>query len=337
MEQRIGSTRLTDGTEIVYALAGSGPFLVSVPGWLSHLELSWAVPAERGFYEALARGRTLVRYDKPGCGLSSRSRRPYTLALELETLSAVTSAAGVGRADLLGISLGAAIAAAHAAAHPGSVERLVLYGGWADGRAIASPAIREHVLALVAEHWGLGSDVLTDIFAPGADAGIRAAFARYQRESADAATAVALLALCYEIDITGVLGAIVAPTLVVHRDRDRAAPLAQGEALAAGIPGARFEVIAGHAHLPFVGDPDAIAGLVRRFLGLPALRGPIRPTLTPRQLEIAALVSDGMTNREIAERLYLSERSAESHVERIRIRLGFRSRAQIAAWYVSRG
>ena len=49
------------------------------------------------------------------------------------------------------------------------------------------------------------------------------------------------------------------------------------------------------------------------------------------------VVADGLTNRAIAEQLVISERSAESHVERIRLRLGFRSRAQIAAWFVANG
>jgi DNA-binding CsgD family transcriptional regulator len=57
--------------------------------------------------------------------------------------------------------------------------------------------------------------------------------------------------------------------------------------------------------------------------------------LTGRQREVAALVTDGLTNREIGARLVISERSAEGHVERIRIRLGVRSRAQIAAWWVA--
>jgi DNA-binding CsgD family transcriptional regulator len=58
--------------------------------------------------------------------------------------------------------------------------------------------------------------------------------------------------------------------------------------------------------------------------------------LTPRQTEVAALVADGLTNREVADRLGITERSAESHLERIRLRLGFRSRSQVAAWYVAR-
>jgi DNA-binding CsgD family transcriptional regulator len=61
------------------------------------------------------------------------------------------------------------------------------------------------------------------------------------------------------------------------------------------------------------------------------------PTLTKRQKELADLVSQGLTNREIAQRLGIDERSAEGHVERIRNRLGVRSRAQITTWWVAHG
>ena len=144
-----------------------------------------------------------------------------------------------------------------------------------------------------------------------------------------------MLALSYEVDVTDALGRIEAPTLVVHRDRDRAAPLAQGRLLAEGIPGAQLQVLPGRAHLPYIGDPDGVAGAIRRFLGLRALRGRAAPDLTSRQREVAALVADGLSNREIATRLSINERSAEGHVERIRVRLGFRSHAQVAAWFVA--
>jgi DNA-binding CsgD family transcriptional regulator len=123
----------------------------------------------------------------------------------------------------------------------------------------------------------------------------------------------------------------------MHRERDRAAPVTQGRMLAGGIPRARFELLPGNDHLPYVGDADAITRLARRFLGLPASRRGTTPTLTPRQYEVAGLVTAGLTNRDIAARLHVTERSAESHVERIRIRLGFRSRSQIAAWFVASG
>jgi pimeloyl-ACP methyl ester carboxylesterase/DNA-binding CsgD family transcriptional regulator len=336
VDQRTGETRLEDGTRIAYARAGSGPPLVYVNGWLTHLELSWAIPDERAFYLPLAEGRTLVRYDKAGCGLSGPADRRASLDLEEETLDAVADAAGTGPLDLVGVSLGAAVAVRWAAAHPDRVRRLVLYGGWADGAAIASPAVREHVLGLVGTEWGLGSDVLTDIFAPDADRASRRTVGRYQREAATAERARDMLATCYDVDVTGVLGSVRAPTLVLHRDRDRAAPLAQGRLLAEGIPGARFRVLPGRSHLPFFGDAETLSRTIRRFLGLPPTRRSATPSLTPRQHEVAELVAEGLTNREIGERLVITERSAESHVERIRLRLGLRSRAQVAAWVAGR-
>jgi predicted ATPase/DNA-binding CsgD family transcriptional regulator len=58
--------------------------------------------------------------------------------------------------------------------------------------------------------------------------------------------------------------------------------------------------------------------------------------LTSREEEIACLVAEGLTNAEIAERLFISRRTAEGHVEQIRNKLGFRSRTQIAGWVSDR-
>ena len=60
-------------------------------------------------------------------------------------------------------------------------------------------------------------------------------------------------------------------------------------------------------------------------------------SLSRRQLEVAALVGAGLTNREIAERLFIAERSAEGHIERIRNKLGVHSRIEIATWAMRHG
>lgn len=345
MEQQLGSTRLPDGTELVYARAGVGPALLVIGGWLSHLELSWALPAERRLYEGLAQGQTVLRYDRPGCGLSTRAERTEpgeragpagaSLESELDNVAAVLAAARIDRCHVLGSSLGAPVALEWAARHPASVDRLVLYGGWARGADVASAPVREHVLGLVRSHWGLGADVLTDLFAPDASAGTRAALAAYQRAASSSATAADLLALSYRIDVTDSMRDVRARTLVLHREHDRAAPVEQAHVLAAGIPAATLRVLPGRSHLPYIGDVDTVVNGVREFLGLPALRRVGSPRLTSRQEQVAALVTQGLTNRDIAERLGIDERSAEGHVERIRLRLGVRSRAQIAAWWVA--
>lgn len=58
------------------------------------------------------------------------------------------------------------------------------------------------------------------------------------------------------------------------------------------------------------------------------------PELTRREREVAELLAQGVTNKEIAARLVISQRTAESHVGNILVKLGFSSRAQIAAWMV---
>jgi class 3 adenylate cyclase/DNA-binding CsgD family transcriptional regulator len=57
--------------------------------------------------------------------------------------------------------------------------------------------------------------------------------------------------------------------------------------------------------------------------------------LTRRQREVASLLAQGLTNRQIAERMVLSERTVESHIEQIRSKLDVRSRTQIVAWVLA--
>jgi len=57
--------------------------------------------------------------------------------------------------------------------------------------------------------------------------------------------------------------------------------------------------------------------------------------LGKREAEVARLVADGLTNKEIGARLFISERTVDSHVRSILNKLGFNSRAQIAAWIAS--
>ena len=58
--------------------------------------------------------------------------------------------------------------------------------------------------------------------------------------------------------------------------------------------------------------------------------------LSAREIEVASLVAKGMTNRAMAQRLHISERTAENHVKNILDKLGLNSRTQIAAWIVDK-
>jgi DNA-binding CsgD family transcriptional regulator len=82
----------------------------------------------------------------------------------------------------------------------------------------------------------------------------------------------------------------------------------------------------------------ALARRIDEIRGGGALASPDRPGgLTKRELEVATLVASGASNRAIAEALFISERTAETHVQNILTKLGFGARSQIAAWAVEHG
>ncbi|MFD0687804.1 alpha/beta fold hydrolase [Actinomadura fibrosa] len=319
-----------DGVRIAYATVGQGPPLVMPPAWISHLELLWQDPAVRAFFLALAARRTVVLYDKPGCGLSDPWPSRQTVDVDVRVLRTVVDQLEERRVDLLGVSAAAVASLAFAVRHPERVGRLVVYGGYADGRQIGSPQVRAALLDLVRAHWGLGSDVLADIFMADADPDVRTHFVRLQRATATAEFACELLEQCYEARVEDGLDRLAAPALVLHRDGDRAIPYRLGRDLAARIPGARLVRLPGRSHLPWAGDTTRMIQAILEHLDGTEPDA----VLTPRQLEVAALVADGLSNRQIARALGIEERSAEGHLERIRQRLDVRSRAQIAAWWV---
>ena len=69
-----------------------------------------------------------------------------------------------------------------------------------------------------------------------------------------------------------------------------------------------------------------------RISALRAQLGVARSPLSPREFEVARLVARGLTNKQIGETLFVSERTAENHVQHILVKLGFSNRSQIAAW-----
>src|SRR6476659_2757642 len=188
---------------VAYEVRGSGPPLVAPAWWVSHLELDWQSASFRRFWEGVADGHTLIRYDRLGVGMSDRTLQDSDLTIdgEVATLRALLDELELERVSLVGGSCGSCTAIAFAAAFPERVERLVLYGSYADGAAITGPGVRDAVLATVRAHWGLGSRLLSDIFLGAADSAEHERFARSQRESTNAETAAALLGLVYRLDV----------------------------------------------------------------------------------------------------------------------------------------
>jgi pimeloyl-ACP methyl ester carboxylesterase/DNA-binding CsgD family transcriptional regulator len=332
-----------DGARVAYATVGTGPALVVPALWISHLELEWGFEEFRSFIGALARRRTVIRYDRLGTGLSDRPDRgpEPTVEAEMRTVAALADALGLDELSLLGISWGGCTAAAFAARHPERVRCLALAGGFADGTRIAPAPLREAMVATVRAHWGAGSRLLADVWVPGADAGTRERFARLQRAAASSDVAASLLEGVYTTDVRDLLPRVRAPALVVHRRDDRAMPFAQGRELAALLPEARLVALDGDLHPPWLGDSDAVLGALTAFLDThhSAGRTPAAGDgpLSEREREVLRLVADGLSDADIARRLIVSPHTVHRHVANIRAKLRQPSRAAAAAYAAREG
>jgi pimeloyl-ACP methyl ester carboxylesterase len=134
--QRLGMTQISrgvftsDDAEIAYLDAGdlTGPPIVLVHGFASTKETNWLAP---GWIDTLTRaGRRVIALDNRGHGESTKLYDParYHTALMAEDVRALMDHLGLGRADLMGYSMGARTAAFVALAHPDRVRRLILGG-----------------------------------------------------------------------------------------------------------------------------------------------------------------------------------------------------------------
>ena len=332
------------GRSVAWSALGSGPVLVVGGWWSSHLQLDWEDAAFRRFVERLATTNRVVRYDRPGTGLSDRGPAPQSREEEVAVLAGVVDSVGAARVHLLGASSGCPVAVTYAAQNGDRVDRLVLYGGYVRGADIAAPAARDSMLALVEQHWGLGSRVLSEVFMPSANARDRRAFAAFQRRSASREAAAAALRAVYAIDASDAVAAVATPTLVLHRRQDGAIPFALGRDLAERIRQATFVELAGDEHFPWRGDTGSLVDAVEAFLAGRAVtcrRRLVVPRRTrrssERELEVLRLVAAGRTDAEIAHELVLSTHTVHRHVANIRTRLGVASRAAAAAWAVDHG
>jgi pimeloyl-ACP methyl ester carboxylesterase/DNA-binding CsgD family transcriptional regulator len=326
------------GRRLAYEIRGDGPPLVAPAWWVSHLELDWQSADFRRFWDAVADGYTLIRYDRLGVGMSDRTMHETDLTIdgEVATLRALLDEIGLERVTLLGGSCGSCTAIAFAAAFPERVERLVVYGSYPNGAEIAPPGVTNAILGAVGAHWGLGSRLLSDLFLGRAEYAEHENFAKLQREAATAETAAALLQLVYRLDVRAQLPLVRAPTLVVHRRDDRAVPYRLGREVAAAIPGATLIPLQGSAHFPWHGDVESVVRACREALA-PEHSSPREVTepeqvlLSGREREIIAFVARGLSDREIAEQLVLSPHTVHRHVANIRRKLGSSSRTAAIA------
>jgi 3-oxoadipate enol-lactonase / 4-carboxymuconolactone decarboxylase len=203
-------------------------------------------------------GRRVVKVEHPGHGGA-----PVTSVQAVDDLAArVLEAAGTDSFSFVGLSLGGAIGMRLALDSPDRVEKLVLACtsarfGEPESWLERARTVREHGLEAIADA------VLARWFTPGFEGAARFRELLLSVDPEGYARCCEALA---RWNVTGDLERIEAPTLVISAAEDPSTPPAMGEALAAGIPGARFEVLANAAHLANVEQADHFNRLLEEHL-----------------------------------------------------------------------
>lgn len=217
----------------------------------------------QGWYRqlpALGQRFRTIAVDYRDVGESDPADGPYSIAELAEDTYALAHELGAERASLVGISMGGFIALEIAAQHSAFVDRLVLVVTSAGGATHVSTS-PEVMRALMpgdeAVESGAGARrVCSMVAGPG--------FAEDNPDAIDEFVEIARhhpmtagaylrqLAACRDHDVVDRLGAVTAPTLVIHGDCDPLVPVENGRLLASRIAGAQLTVYEGIGHIPEV-------------------------------------------------------------------------------------
>jgi pimeloyl-ACP methyl ester carboxylesterase/DNA-binding CsgD family transcriptional regulator len=331
MEQDIRFCRL-GGRRIAYATVGEGPPLVFAARWLSHLEEEWEDVQARAFFAELARTHRVVRYDRLGAGLSDRDLdKAPTTESEVRSLAAVLDAAGEECATIFSCSCAGLATTRFARGAPERVRKVVFFGGYVSRRDVPD-VTRGSLVEFTRLNWTLAAQMFSGLLVPHGSGDEIAAVSRHLRRSASGETAAAFLELELTADARPDLQGLTMPALVLHRRGDRTVPISHGRELASRLPNARFVALAGDAHLPWLDDQREVQRALAGFLDdAPEVATNGASPLSRREAEVLRLVAAGLSNREIASSLVLSEHTVHRHVANILSKLTQSSRAAAAA------
>ncbi len=273
MEPPIQYASTADGIDIAYWTMGEGPPLIAMPSlpW-SHLQLEWTIPELRDWYESLGAGRTLVRYDGRGFGLSTRDVDDMSMETEVLDLEAVVEDGGFDRFDLYAGLHSGPPAITYAVRNHERVEHLLLFCSYADGARFAESPLTQATRPMINHSWDFYSEAVARLLLGWTENEAAARFARLVHECTTPEVAYRSLMSTTKYDVTGSLPEVRSPTLVMQRRElavsgSASASLERSRVLASGVPGARLSMMEGTSVAPYLGDADQVISEINSFLG----------------------------------------------------------------------
>ncbi len=350
LRQHVRYVTARDGTRLAWAEAGTGPVVVKAANWMTHLEYEWSSPVWKHWLQFFSTNFRFVRFDERGCGMSDWTPgAPLTLDQWASDLELVVDAARPAEpVTLLGISQGAATCIQYALQHPERVARLILYGGYAHGafkRDVPDAAVAHRAMVdLVRVAWARDNptfrQVFTSRFIPGGTHEQLEWYNDLCLKTTTGEIAASLLEARGHMDIAASLADVRVPTLVLHARNDQVVPVSEGRFLASHIPGAEFVELDSRNHVLLEPEPawarfqEAVLNFARPGTGSGA---GVFATLSPRERDVLQLMTAGLSNTEIAERLQISDKTVRNHASNVFDKLGVWSRAQAIVFARDRG
>ena len=342
LRQSIRFSTSRDGTRIAVASCGEGPVILRAAHWLSHVDYDLESPVWRPWVEALSCRNRFVRYDPRGCGLSERFVADLSLDAWHADLEAVAASIEEPRFVLLGLSQGGALAITYALNNPERVSHLVLMNAYGQGgrtraKNDADRLEAETLINFIRIGWGRNNPAFcqffTNLFIPDGTTEQHRWWGDLERMTASPDIAAQMLEVMQGIDVLDRAAELRLPTLILHCRGDMRVPFNEGCKLAAAIPGARFVPLESQNHVLLPEEPawKVLHAELANFLGFdrPALGSRLQEArLTPAEEAILILLSEGLDNRAIAERLGKSVKTVRNQLSVVFDKLGVSSRAQ---------
>lgn len=253
---------------IAYQVYGQGEKdLIFVPGFISQIEHYWEEPTWARWLTRLGKFARVVLFDKRGTGLSDRVAVP-PMDERMDDIRAVMDAVGMEKASVMGISEGGSLASVFAAYHPQRCENLILYGAFASFKSwFPTEEALEQLFDYIDTAWGSGTSVPHFVPSKTGDMQFQEWWGKYERLGASPRDVARIMRMNSQIDITDILPAIKAPTLVLHKTEDVLIDIEGGRTLARLIPGAKLVELPGKDHFVFIGsEADQILSEIEEFI-----------------------------------------------------------------------
>lgn len=328
-----------DNVRLAWTVSGDGPPLVKAANWLTHLEYDRQSLVWGHWIDFLTRHFRYYRYDERGLGLSDHKVGNMGAETWVPDLEVIVEAAQPPKPFvLLGISQGAGMAISYAVQHPDHVSHLIIYGGYLQGwgrRGEEERRKRSAMAELAEVGWGKPDTIFrrlyTSMFLPdGTEEQLRW-FDELCIKSTSPGTAARMMEIQGQADFSNLPQKVNVPTLVLHSRDDAVVPFSQGMDVAAGIAASEFVQLDSRNHILLEDEPawDRFREAVLEFTGGPAdAEDPVFATLSGREREVLAKMTEGLANPDIAERLFISEKTVKNHITKIFEKLGVTTRSQ---------